>query len=67
MPVKKLKPCPDCCETDGLSIASNGSMRLSEVSCSWCGYSFQNGACEENIYKYWNKLPREGATATVRE
>jgi uncharacterized Fe-S cluster-containing MiaB family protein len=58
MKENKLNPCPDCGESDGLSISSCASMRLSQVTCSWCGYFFQNGAVEENIHKYWNKIYR---------
>jgi len=55
-----LKPCPGCGWGDELSIASNSSLQISEVSCG-CGHVFQSGCWEENIGRHWNRHCHEKA------
>lgn len=57
----KLMPCPDCLEDDILfiNISSSRELKLSQVDCSICGFTFQKNVSEENIIKFWNRIQRQ--------
>lgn len=51
-------PCPNKeCENDYLGLAINSSRELgvSEITCSECGYSFQDECHEEELISRFNR------------
>ena len=47
---KKLSDCvcPECNQSDGLSIESSSELGVSNIYCSECEFSIQYGICEED-------------------
>lgn len=52
-----LGVCPDCQVNDfpTLSIDSSVELGVSEISCSECGFSYQDECCEEELVERYNE------------
>ncbi|APC44307.1 hypothetical protein [Pseudoalteromonas phage PH357] len=56
-----LGVCPDCKVNDfpTLSIDSSIELGVSEISCSECGFSYQDECCEEELVERYNERFKE--------